>query len=164
MTHLVSSREEIREIERLLYQEAEYLDHANLDGWIDLYTQDASYWMPVTLDQPDPLNHISLFYDDRTIMEIRRRNFVHPRAPSKDLPVRCSHIISNLQLEEEEQDKPIVVTSNFHCVVYHNEKQTLYAGTYKHELVRLDGQLKIRHKRVDIINSDATLGAMLIYL
>ncbi len=80
----------IRRIEEFLYLEAAYLDRPNLDAWIELYTEDGTYWMPAIEDQEDPLNHISLYYDDRVMMEIRRRNFVHPRAASKDYKVRAS--------------------------------------------------------------------------
>ena len=100
MTTVVTSIETIRDIEQLLYQEASLLDRPDLDAWIELYTDDGTYWMPAIEDQEDPLNHVSLFYDDRVIMEVRRRNFVHPRAASKDYKVRSSHIISNIQVTE----------------------------------------------------------------
>jgi 3-phenylpropionate/cinnamic acid dioxygenase small subunit len=148
----------------LLYQEADLLDQADLDHWIELYTDDGTYWMPVTPEQTDPINHISLFYDDRTIMEIRRRNLQHPRAASKELPIRCSHIIGNVRLNEGASDSQMTARSNFHCVVYSNSQQDLYAGTYQHDLLRVDGQWRIQHKRVDLINCDATLGSILIYL
>ncbi|NNM01898.1 MAG: aromatic-ring-hydroxylating dioxygenase subunit beta, partial [Gammaproteobacteria bacterium] len=58
-------------IEQLLYDEADCLDRADLDAWFNMYTDDGTYWMPVEPDQADPLSHISLFYDDRLMMEIR---------------------------------------------------------------------------------------------
>ena len=148
----------------LLYSEADLLDQTDLDHWIELYTDDGTYWMPVTPDQPDPINHISLFYDDRTIMEIRRRNLLHPRAASKELPIRCSHIIGNVRLSEGASDTQMTARSNFHCVVYANNQQDFYAGTYQHDLLRVDGQWRIQHKRVDLISCDAVLGSILIYL
>jgi len=154
---------DIREIEQFLYQEASLLDRTDLDAWVNLYTKDGTYWMPVTPEQEDPINHISLFYDDRTIMEIRRRNLNHPRAASKELPIRSSHIIGNVQVLDEGEDS-ITVTSNFHCVVYSAGEQTLYAGTYTHVLVRSESSFKISSKRVDIINCDAALGAILSYI
>ncbi len=178
MTQVVASDAAIREIEQLLYQEASYLDAADLDGWIDLYTQDGTYWMPVIPDQESPLDHISLFYDDRVLMEVRRRNIKHPRAASKDYPVRCSHIISNIRFADEadeadkadkadeadEDDASCTVHSNFHCLMYYNGKQTMYGGRYTHELVRQDGRWMIRHKRVDLINCDAALNTIIIYI
>ena len=157
----------LREIEQFLYQEASLLDRADLASWVDLFTDDGTYWMPVTPEQDDPINHISLFYDDRTIMEIRRRNLHHPRAASKELPIRSSHIIGNVRVLDEAPEQgqgEITVTSNFHCVMYAAGEQTLYAGTYTHVLLRVESGFKIRSKRVDLINCDAALGAILIYI
>lgn len=165
MTSVVTSNEALREIEQLLYKEASFLDRPDLDSWIELYTDDGTYWMPAIEDQEDPLNHISLFYDDRVIMEVRRRNFVHPRAASKDYKVRSSHIISNIQVQEtDEKTGNCTVTSNFHCFMYYRDQQLPFAGTYTHELVRDGDSYKIRHKRVDLINCDADLPSIIIYI
>lgn len=165
MTSVVRSSDTLREIEELLYREASFLDRPDLDKWIELYTDDGTYWMPAIEDQEDPLNHISLFYDDRVIMEVRRRNFVHPRAASKDYKVRSSHIISNIRIKElDDKTGNCTVTSNFHCFMYYRDRQTPYAGTYTHELVRDSDGYKIRHKRVDLINCDAELATIIIYI
>lgn len=164
MTSIIVSDPQIRAIEKLLYDEASFLDKADLDGWIELYTEDGTYWMPVTPEQTDPVNHISLFYDDRVIMEVRRRNMKHPRAPSKDYPVRCSHIISNIRVTEQSDNGDCTVSSNFHCLMYYNERQSTWGGTYRHELVMTDNGLRIKHKRVDLINCDAALGTIIIYI
>jgi 3-phenylpropionate/cinnamic acid dioxygenase small subunit len=151
-------------VERLLYAEADCLDRADLDGWFDLYTADGDYWMPVTPDQTEPHRHISLFYDDRLLMEIRRRNFGHAFAASMEHPVRCSHIISNIQIiSHDTQSGGGRVRSNFQAVVYYKE-QRLYAGKYTHDLVLIENTLRIRHKRVDLIDCDAEHGSLVIYI
>ncbi|MDP6993193.1 MAG: aromatic-ring-hydroxylating dioxygenase subunit beta [Woeseiaceae bacterium] len=160
-----ASYEQLREIEQFLYHEASFLDRPDLDSWIDLYTADGTYWMPAIPDQDDPENHISLFYDDRVLMEVRRRNFVHPAAASKDYAIRASHIISNVQVTDlEEKTGNCTVTSNFQCFLYYRDRQTPYAGTYTHELVRAGESYKIKSKRVDIINCDAALNTIIIYI
>ena len=165
MTSVIASDESIRAIEQLLYEEASYLDKPDLDKWIELYTEDGTYWMPAIENQEDPLNHISLFYDDRVMMEVRRRNFVHPRAASKEYTVRASHIISNIQVQDmDEGTGNCTVTSNFHCFMYYRDRQTPFAGTYTHELVREGDRYKIQHKRVDLINCDAVLNTIIIYV
>lgn len=163
MTSVITNDQSLREIEQLLYDEAAFLDRADLDGWIELYTDDGTYWMPVAEGQEDPINHVSLFYDDRVLMEVRRRNIKHPRAASKDYPIRCSHIISNIRVTQSD-DACCTVTSNFHCLVYYNYQQTLYGGRYTHELVRGKHGLMIRHKKVELINCDAPLNSIIIYL
>ena len=160
-----ASYEQLREIEQFLYHEASFLDRPDLDSWIDLYTADGTYWMPAIPDQEDPENHISLFYDDRVLMEVRRRNFVHPAAASKDYAVRASHIISNVQVTDlEKETGNCTVTSNFQCFLYYRDRQTPYAGTYTHELVRAGESYKIKSKRVDIINCDAALNTIIVYI
>lgn len=157
--------DKLHEIERFLYLEASYLDRPDLDRWIELYTDDGTYWMPAVPDQQDPELHISLFYDDRVMMEVRRRNFVHPAAASKDYDVRASHIISNVHVTElDAATGGCTVKSNFHCFLYYRGRQTPYAGTYTHVLVRDGTSYRIRSKRVDIINCDAPLGTIIIYL
>jgi len=143
-------------IERLLYDEADCLDRADLDAWFELYTDDSDYWMPVTPDQSDPHQHISLFYDNRLLMEIRRCNFGHAFAASMEYPVRCSHIISNIRVISDDEQ-------NFQAVVYYKQ-QHLYAGKYTHDLVPFDDSYRIRHKRVDLIDCDAEHGSLIIYI
>ena len=158
-------RKILAEVEALLYEEADCLDRADLDAWIDLYTDDGTYWMPATPAQQDPLNHISHFYDDRVMMEIRRRNFVHPRAASKDHEVRCSHIIGNIRiLGADDASGRLDVSSRFHALMYYRNEQRVFGGTYRHELQRTEEGLRILHKRVDLINCDASHKSMIIYL
>ncbi|MFM7785231.1 MAG: aromatic-ring-hydroxylating dioxygenase subunit beta [Gammaproteobacteria bacterium] len=153
----------LREIETLLYDEADCLDRADLDAWMQLYTEDGSYWMPAAPGQEDPLNHISHFYDDRVMMEIRKRNFVHPRAASKDHPVRCSHLIGNIRLLSRDAEG-ILVRSNFHAMLFYREETRLFGGRYEHALQRQPEGLRIRRKRVDLIDCDAPHKSIVIYL
>ena len=165
MSELAISADKLHELERFLYREASYLDKPDLDSWVDLYTDDGTYWMPAVPGQEDPEMHISLFYDDRVMMEVRRRNFVHPAAASKDYDVRASHIISNIHVTEmDEKSGDCTVKSNFQCFLYYLGRQTPYAGTYTHKLVRDGLSYKIRSKRVDIINCDAALNTIIIYI
>ena len=155
----------LREIEALLYDEADCLDRADLEAWMRLYTENGTYWMPAAPGQEDPLNHISHVYDDRVMMEIRKRNFVHPRAASKDHPVRCSHLIGNVRLLAADQGAgTLSVRSNFHAMLFYREETRLFGGRYEHELQRTPEGLRIRRKRVDLIDCDAPHKSIVIYL
>jgi benzoate/toluate 1,2-dioxygenase beta subunit len=153
---------EIAELTTLLYDEADCLDRADLSAWLTYYTDDAHYWMPVSPEQTDPKRHISLFYDNRLLMEIRRHNFGHAFAASMEYPVRCSHIISNIRIIESSAEQ-CRVRSNFQALVYY-KTQHHYAGKYTHDLIRTDAGLRIAHKRVDLINCDAEHGSLVIYI
>lgn len=151
-------------IENFLYDEAELLDCADLGRWMDLFTEDGTYWMPATPDQADPLNHISHIYDDRVMMEIRKRNFVHPRAASKEPSIRCSHLLGNIRLQGASSDGLLRVCSKFHVVVWYRENQRIYAGNCEHLLRYLDGELKIYRKRVDLLDADGPQQSLIVYL
>jgi len=150
-------------VEDFLYHEAGFLDRPDLDAWMALFTEDGCYWMPGSEDQPDPVNHISHVYDDRVMMEIRRRNFVHPRATSKDWPIRCSHLIGNIRIHDAE-DGALRVTSNQHVVVWYRDEQRVYAYRGSHLLEPRGDSFAIREKRVDLINPDAPQRSLVIYL
>ena len=156
--------DELRRIEQFLYDEAALLDNPDLDRWIELYTEDGTYWMPVVENQQDPLNHVSIFYDDRVMMEVRRRNFVHPRAASKDHKVRSSHIIGNVRMQGNNDRGDLVVTANFQALVYYRNEQRAFGGTYEHHLVPDGERYRIRHKKVSLINCEAPQKSLIIYL
>ena len=155
---------DINELTSFLYHEADLLDQTNLKDWIDIFTEDGTYWMPVEVDQPDPLNHISLFYDDKAMMQIRRHNLDHARAPSKEVEVRSSHILGNIRIISfDSETGNCTVKSNFQAVVYYGT-QTLFAGTYRHDLVWTGEKYLIQQKRVDLINCDASHGSIINYI
>ena len=158
---------DLRTLEAFLYEEADYLDSGNLDAWINLYTEDATYWMPVSEEQQDPLGEISILYENRTLMQIRALNFNHRLAPSFETPVRTSHIIGNVRLIEGESMADITVRSNFQLVMFFQGTQEIFAGKVTHHLrYPVEGKqsgIRIRHKRVDLIDCAAPHKSIPIY-
>jgi 3-phenylpropionate/cinnamic acid dioxygenase small subunit len=156
---------DMTEIATFLYDEADCLDAADLTAWMDLYTEDGVYWMPASPTQTSPDDHISLFYDDRLLMSIRRFNFGDALAASMEYDVRSSHIIGNTRLKSwDAETGTTVVTSNFHVAILYRGAQELYAGRYTHTLVRCGETWKIRHKKVDLLTCDQPMKSLVIYI
>lgn len=156
---------DIRDIERFLYDEADCLDRADLESWMALYTEDATYWLPAHPDQTDPAREISIIHDDRLLMEIRQLNYGHELAASMAHPVRATRILGNVRIQAwDAASGQCKVTSNFHAALLYHGEQTLYAGRYTHDLLRTGDGWKIRHKRVDLITCDQPLKSLVIYL
>src|SRR5262249_58790567 len=86
------------EVAELLFHEASLLDHGRLDEWLELYTDDATYWIPLQTDQSDPLTTSSIVYDDRRLMEARVRQFQHPRAHPRVPAPRTLHPVGNVRI------------------------------------------------------------------
>ena len=155
---------DLRDIESFLYRETDLLDKGDLHSWRDLFTEDGTYWIPITPDQQDPFGHISIIYENRLMMAIRAENFGHRLAASMQYDIRCSHIMSNLRLIDSSADgSSMTVKSNFQAVVFYRE-QTVFAGTYTHQLRRVGNDYRIVQKRVDLINCDTDHRSIVIYI
>lgn len=145
---------DLRDLERFIYREAAMLDDKRWDEWIELFTDDGFYWMPLFPEQQDPLVHTSLFYEDRPLMKMRIDRLRHPRAFSQEPPTRTSHLVSNVMLERAD-DGEFVVRASFQLLEYRREEQRILGGSVLYTLVGADSGFKIRLKRVDLVNSGA---------
>jgi 3-phenylpropionate/cinnamic acid dioxygenase small subunit len=144
------------EVEQFLYREAWLLDHGRLDEWLGLFTDDATYWIPLRADQSDPLTTSSIVYDDRRLLEVRVRQFQHPRAHARTPAPRTVHQISNVQVMQAEGDV-LRVDSTLALLEYRHERQRVWGALVEHRLRRAADGLRIALKRIDLVNSEAEL-------
>ena len=143
-------------LELLLHRETEYLDQRRYEDWLALFTDDCRYWVPASADQTDPVNELSLFHEDRDLMEMRIRRIQHPRAHSLQHPVTTSHITGDKVIEAiDNATGEMIVTTRFQMVEHQRGEQRLFAGRYQYHLRRENKAYKISLKRVDLINCDA---------
>jgi 3-phenylpropionate/cinnamic acid dioxygenase small subunit len=147
-------------VEDFLYHEARLLDTQRYEEWLQLFTDDATYWLPLEKDQRDPLETSSIIYDDKTLLELRVKQARHPRAHARLPLARTVHQVSNVVSREEKNE--VVVNSNLVLVEYRNEKQRLYGALVEHRLRRANGSFQIAHKRVDLVNSEGELDGIAI--
>lgn len=142
-----------RAVEQFLYRQAEILDDRRWSDWMDLFTQDGTYWMPANPEDTDPDGIPSIFYEDRYLMLTRIRRLEHPRAWSQQPKNRTSHVVSNVVVESENASSgDIVARSKFHVVEYRLDAMRYFAGSYRHELKNTPEGYKIHRQRVDIVN------------
>ena len=144
------------EVEQLLYHEAWLLDRGRLDEWLALFTDDATYWIPLQADQADPLTTSSIVYDDRRLLEVRVRQFQHPRAHARLPAPRTVHQVGNVQVLEAAASE-LRVGSTLILVEYRRERQRVWGAVVEHRLRRTSGGLRIAAKRIDLVNSEAEL-------
>lgn len=100
-------------VEDLLYDEAARLDDRRLDEWLELFTDDARYWLPMGVE--DPAREPSLIYDDRARMEERVFRLMDTSAYAQMPPSRTQHDISNVRILTTDQD---LVRVACHLVVH----------------------------------------------
>ncbi len=156
---------DLGEIEQFLFKEAMYLDRGLYDEWLDLFADDGLYWVPAAPEQEDPYNHVSLYFEDKILRQMRVRRLRHEQAFSLQSPVRASRILGNVLLEGVDDDSGVCrVRSTFHMLELQFGEQQTYGGSYTHELMPVADSYKIKLKRVDLINCDAPLDIMQAFL
>jgi len=133
-------------VEDFLYQEAALLDQWRLDEWLALFTSDGRYLVPTTdLPDGDPKKDLVFIDDDmvrlRSRVERLKSRHGHREYPSS----RTRRFITNIRIDVTEDG--MVVTSSFLIYRFRMEDGSPYVGWYEHKLKRVDGALKIHHRK-----------------
>jgi 3-phenylpropionate/cinnamic acid dioxygenase small subunit len=141
-------------VEQFLFYQSELLDQKQWGAYIDLFSPDGVYWMPVTPEQTEWLDSPSIFAEDRRMMEIRMGRVQHPNAWSQAPQWGTSHVVGNVVIESAEESR-VVVRSRFQMTELRRDQLRHFAGTYRHTLLCTDGDFKIALQRVDLLNGQA---------
>ena len=146
-------------------RESRLLDAKQYEEWNALFTDDAFYWVPAAPDQEDGLNHCSHMYEDKLLRELRIERLKSPRAFSQQPPSRCHHLLQVPTVEQfDEAGNAFVLRTEFHYTESQGDELQFYVGTFFHHLTLVDGALRITLKRVNLLNSDAALPAVQLFI
>ncbi|MDB5803847.1 MAG: putative aromatic-ring-hydroxylating dioxygenase, beta subunit [Betaproteobacteria bacterium] len=143
-----------RAVEQFLYRQSEILDTRQWQSFIDLFSADGVYWMPITQEQTEWEGSPSIFAEDKLMMEVRMRRVLHPQAWSQSPMWATNHLVSNVVIEKETAGE-VQVRSRFHLMELRRDTVRHFGGTYRHTLVKSGAGYKIKLQRVDMFNSQA---------
>ena len=160
MIVLIEGREvaepQLHSAERLLYRECELLNRGRYEDWLDLFTEDCRYWIPLAPGQQDAQSHSSLFHEDRALMRMRIARLTHESAHSLAGGIRTSRTVGPAALREiEEGSGDWVVERRFQMSERQGDRVRQFAGLFTYRLRSAENGLLIREKRVDLIDCDA---------
>ena len=148
-----------------VYDEARLIDERRFDNWLELWAADSHYWMPLEPGQTDAELVTSLMYEDAFLRKLRFERLQGARTYSQKPHSRCHHVLQRPFVDLiDHQAGAFATNTSFHYVETRLDDQFLLAATARHELVLEDGHLKIKLKRVDLLNSDATFGNIQLFL
>ena len=153
------------ELARFVRFEARLIDEKRFDDWYELFAEDGYYWVPAAAGQTDPLNHNSLAYEDKLLLQLRIERLKSPLAYSQKPASRCHHLLQTPEVEKRDAERGEYLTrTQFIYTETRGDDSQRYAATAWHTLVWADGRLRIRLKRVDILNCDAALPSIQLFL
>jgi 3-phenylpropionate/cinnamic acid dioxygenase small subunit len=150
------------EIVRFIYREARLLDEKQWDAWYELFTEDGHYWVPLTRNQQDAEFHTSLAYEDKLLLRLRIER-LRRRPPSQHPESWSQHVLQAPEIEAADADRWLTRTA-FHYAEARGDAMQILTGVALHHLVRQDGALRIQLKRVNLLNCDAALPSIQLFV
>lgn len=145
--------------------EARLLDAKRFEDWNRLFTDEGIYWVPLVPNQADGLTHNSHMYEDKLLRELRIERLKSPRAFSQQPPSRCHHLLQVPTVEAFDAEAGrYVLRTEFHYTETQGDELQVYVGSCFHHLALREGELRIVLKRVNLINCDAALPAVQLFI
>jgi 3-phenylpropionate/cinnamic acid dioxygenase small subunit len=152
-----------QDLVRFVVGEARLLDERRFDEWYELFADDGFYWVPAVHGQKDPRLENSLAYEDKFLLKLRIERLKSPQAYSQQPASRCLHVLQQSEIERSSPEEFLLRTPMIYTETRGDESQR-YAAIAWHTLVAHKGALKIKLKRVDILNCDAMLPSIQLFL
>ena len=146
------------EAEQFLYREARLADAFALEEWEALWTDDATYHVPVD-DTTDPRTHMSIIFDNRGRISTRIQQLRTGRRHSQRPPSRLCRSVTNVEVLGQE-GTDTVVTSVVQVLESRDRGLTWWVGRVTHRIRRVDGELRMAAKKVVLVDSDRALPSL----
>jgi benzoate/toluate 1,2-dioxygenase beta subunit len=155
---------ELREqVVAFIVREADLIDHHRYDEWLDLWSTDGIYWVPCNEDDYDPTRHVSIIYDDHERLQERVFRLSSDAAHSQDPPSRLCRIVGNEQISLS-CDNHVQVRANMILVEVRSGEKNVYGARLEYTLVFSGEMLKIRKKKVILLDNNEPLGNLTFLL
>ena len=136
------------DVEDFLLAEAELLDDWRLPEWLELFTDDAIYYVPSTDIPADSSPDKNLFYvaDDRFRLSERVKRLMKRTAHAEFPHSRTRHLVSNVRIRGRSDSEMEVATA---FITYRTKDGVTdtYFGSNRYRLVAENGRLRIKEKR-----------------
>ena len=146
------------EIEDFLYNEADLLDDHKYEAWLDLFTEDARYFMPMRrnvsseemeLENTSHERHEMSWFDEGKATLVKRVQQIRTGVHWAEEPFsRISHLVANVRIVENRGDE-VIARCKF--IVYRNrmvDEESLFVGKRIDTLRREGGRWRISRREI----------------
>lgn len=145
------------QIEQFMYREARLLDRQMFEPWLDLFTEDAVYWVPAGHDDIDPREHVSVIHDDKPAIERRVKRLRSGYAYAQEPASRVHRLVSNVEIGDAQPDGDLEVSTMMLLVELSRHRQTVHSARCEFVLHQNGEGWKIRKKNVNLLRNNEPL-------
>jgi benzoate/toluate 1,2-dioxygenase beta subunit len=138
--------------ERLIKREARLLDDGEFERWIELFSRECIYWIPLGRGN-DPRREVSVEFHDRRRLLDRVARLRTGAAYSQIPPTRTCHLLSNLEVFSCGAGE-LAARANFAIQTYRLGVHRALAGWCGYLFAQEDGGWKIALKQINLIDAD----------
>jgi 3-phenylpropionate/cinnamic acid dioxygenase small subunit len=144
-------------LSEFLYREAEMLDERRYEDWLDLFTEDTHYWLPLRRnvkstelerENSSDSSGISWFDEGKETLAGRVRQIQTGVHWAEEPHSRVCHMVSNIQVLDATETEARVKSR---ILVYRNRLQDetdFFVGKREDLLRRVDGGWKIARRKI----------------
>ncbi|ANB74965.1 hypothetical protein AYM40_21240 [Paraburkholderia phytofirmans OLGA172] len=144
------------EVAQFLFREAELMDSHRFNDWLDLWCSDGLYWVPCNSENLTPDKSVSLIYETRSQLDDRVFRLKGRHAHAQSPRSRLMRVVSNMVIEEASTES-VTVRSNFVLGEVRSDRQETWFGRNRHVLLREPNGLRIKEKKVFLLNNDSPM-------
>ena len=146
------------DVEAFVLREARLLDEQRYAEWLELFADDAIYWIPTRPGQQSPHDALSIVYEPKSLLAVRverlSRREMHVQSP----PSRTVHHVSALEVDGDDVRSSLIVAE------WRAGESRFFSARVTHKLRKDAAGLRIVLKRVDLIDGEAPHRAIAVPL
>ena len=150
----------LNEVTAFIWAEADMLDHSEYQEWLNLWSEQGKYIIPIDPTLTDYENNLIYAYDDHHMRKLRVQRLENGEAISTAPKANTVRSVSRVRVIQD-QDNEIVLRCAQNLREFRKENLKHYTADVTYHLVRqTEGGLKISRKVINLVNSTDTLAGI----
>lgn len=150
----------LHEVTAFVWLEADLLDHSEHDAWLNLWSEDGIYIIPIDPQLTDYENNLNYAYDNQHMRKLRVARLENGEAISTSPKANTVRSVSRIRILKHENGE-IVLRCAQNLREFRKSNLKHYTADVTYHLVRDQQQdLKINRKIINLVNSTDTLAGI----
>lgn len=144
------------EVAEFISFENDLLDQKDYRAWLDLWTDDGYYIVPIDIDADEFSDKLNFAYDDAEMRDLRVRRLLNGESVSSVAMKKAIRNVGRFRILDDDGSTVNARAALLLNEVRHDQVIT-YAADVSYRLKRVDGEFRIDQKIVRLLNAESHL-------